>query len=179
MERQPRLLDDSQRNTTVIARLGLQHRHFRSQLPFYRDDLRFEPAAVLRTQHVCPAADEPPPFTGGAQRTLAGGLHLQHILGCYQITAIQPSLERPGCLGAVVHGDFGVVASIDADFDQRAAPRPSAAQLHEVVTDRVKLRYDNIFKRVLHISSRQSSGIKKCGEPPPHSARGHKDRVAT
>ena len=59
-----------------------------------------------------------------------------------------------------------------------AALRATAPQLDEIEPDRVKLRYDNSFQRVLHISSRKSSRIKKCGEPPPHFTRGHKGRAA-
>jgi hypothetical protein len=178
VKRQPRLLDGSQRDAALLTRLWLQHRDLRSRLPLQCHDLRFDPASVIRAQDVRPRPHEPMPFRGGSQRPLSRRRHLQHVLRRHQFTPVQSGLERTGRPRAVIDSDRRAIPPIDPSLDQRAASRSPAPQLHKIESDLIKLQQDNIFQRVLHISSRQSSRTKKCGERPPHSAPDHECRVA-
>ena len=173
MKRQPRLLDVGQRDTAFDR-------------PSWAPAPRLPTPSLPRPPGSLPSIR--PPCSGArtfaqrptnrrhsagvAQRTLARRRHLQHVLRRHQLASVQPRLERARSPRAVVDRDRRPVAPIDANLDQRPALRPPAPQLDEVESDRVKLRYDNTFQRVLHISSRKSSRIKKCGEPPPHFTRG-------
>jgi len=179
VKRQPSFCDIGQRNAAFVSGLGFEHRDFRSCLTFDTDNSSFEPASMRRGQHVRPTSNEASPFLGGPQRPFARRRDLKHVLRRNQLTSIQASLQDARRAGAVVDGDGCSVTPIDSSFDQRTGSGPATPELHEIVVDRVKLRYDNRFQRVLHIESRKSSRTKKCGEPPPHFTRDHSGRAAS
>jgi len=84
---------------------------------------------------------------------------------------IQPGLERARHPRAVVHTHSNTVAPIDPRFDQRTVPRPTLSELHQIESRGIKLSSYNGFQRFVHVVSRCFTRTKKCGEPPPHSAR--------
>jgi len=180
VKRQPRLLDCSQRNSSNVSAFELEHRGLitRFRVALHDHDSSFDTTTVLRTQHVGPLTHEPPPVGAGPEGTFARRRDLQHVLRRDEPAAVETGLEGPRRHSAIVDRYRGPVAPIDANLDQRPAPRATSAKLDEVIADRIKLLHDNIFQRVLHIQSRKSSRTKKCGEPPPHFTRGHRGRAA-
>src|SRR5215471_11551333 len=119
VKRQPRLLDVSQRDATLRARLGRNYSDFRSGLSLHADDFSLDAAAVLRGQHVGPLPDEPPPFRRRAKQTLPWRRHLQHVVGRNEPARIEPRLQRSRDPSAIVYRDGRVVPPIDPHLDER------------------------------------------------------------
>jgi hypothetical protein len=89
---------------------------------------------------------------------------------------IEAGFERSRNPRTIVHRDAYTVASIDSDLYQRPTLGTSSPELDQVESNGIKLSGNNNFQRFVHVVSRHSHRIKKCGELPPHSARGQSPR---
>jgi hypothetical protein len=61
------------------------------------------------------------------------------------VAQIEPRFDRPRRGSAIVYGNRLAIAPVDPDVDRGPGPGATYPELHEIVSQLVNLRRDNLF----------------------------------
>lgn len=147
-----------------------QERDLRPLDPLDSQNLTFDASADGRARNRDPATGEATPVGSVPQGAFdPWRRHFQHVLLAHQPRCVEPGLERPRHLGAIVNRHLRTVAPVDANIEERTARSTAAPELDQVEAQRVNLLSNEVFERVQHIPSKYRPKNKKMrGNPPPH-----------